>query len=263
MSQELEKSAFAASTLAESSEALKELSTRYNAFDDVLSRSKDLVRDLVQKNKSDRWYYETAIRVLIGTMVWILFRRIFYGPLWLIFGVPIKVAVGTVGFAARTVGLGRKAQVEFGGANPAQARGDWENLKQAVVEQSGGEKVGQVVDLGREEIERESDRKTMIEVVEKIIGGRETTIIRNTKSRNFQYDPEEEAAAATMVILREEKKEPRVTEVPSNEVPEDPRIVDVGDDASFVKKFTEEAREDPPYMEEATEQPVERVRDEL
>lgn len=90
MADELSRSRFASETLALSTEALKDLSHRYSVFDDVLGRSKELIRDLVKKNKSDRWYYEKAIQILIGCLTWIMLRRLVWGPIYLMLFMPVK-----------------------------------------------------------------------------------------------------------------------------------------------------------------------------
>ncbi|KAA8905333.1 hypothetical protein FN846DRAFT_907452 [Sphaerosporella brunnea] len=60
------------------------------AFDDILGKSWELIRDLVKKNKSDRWYFEKAIQILLGTLIWIVVRRLFWGPIWLLVVWPLK-----------------------------------------------------------------------------------------------------------------------------------------------------------------------------
>ena len=112
---ELSKSRFASETLAESGEALRELTARYSVFDDALRKSKTLIRDLVKKNKSDRWYYETAIRILLATLLWIVVRRLFWGPLWLVVVWPVQTlwwaGAAAVGLGSRSGGSASSAVV--------------------------------------------------------------------------------------------------------------------------------------------------------
>lgn len=88
---ELTRSQFASETLDQSTQALKELSTRYSAVDDMLLKSRRLITDLVRKNKSDAWYYEKAIYIMVFTIVWLIIRRFLYGPFWLFIWLPLKL----------------------------------------------------------------------------------------------------------------------------------------------------------------------------
>lgn len=106
LSSELSRSQFAQETLDASNAALAELNTRYSAFDDLLSKSGSLLRTLVSSTKSDSWYLTTAMWVLVGTIGWLLFRRLIYGPAWWFVWLPIKVALWTAWYAiAGVVGL--------------------------------------------------------------------------------------------------------------------------------------------------------------
>ncbi|KAF3264426.1 hypothetical protein TWF192_004110 [Orbilia oligospora] len=75
MTAELTRSHFASETLAQSTETLKQLGSNYSSFDNVISKSKGLITDLVKKNKSDMWYYQMSLYILIGTIGWLIFRR--------------------------------------------------------------------------------------------------------------------------------------------------------------------------------------------
>ncbi|KAI5858365.1 hypothetical protein BZA05DRAFT_432310 [Tricharina praecox] len=186
---ELQKSRFASETLAQSTEALRELGERYSAFDDVLGKSRELIRDLVKKNKSDRWYYEMAIKMLIGMLVWIVVRRLFWGPIWLLVVWPMKTTwwfvAGSVGLAVKA-GKGTESSVSIG------------TETRAVVMQSPVVIASDVVRETETERERERERegeredaKTMSEVVSRIITAaeeEEATIMKNTMSRRVD-DP--------------------------------------------------------------------------
>ncbi|KAK4156954.1 hypothetical protein C8A00DRAFT_40643 [Chaetomidium leptoderma] len=87
---ELAKSAFASQTLAESSAALADLQQSYAGLDGLLTRSRDLVGTLVSAQKSDTWYLQTALRLLLATLAWLVFRRFLYGPLWWLVWLPLR-----------------------------------------------------------------------------------------------------------------------------------------------------------------------------
>jgi protein transport protein SEC20 len=197
---ELSRSRFASETLAQSTEALKELSERYSAFDDILGKSRELIRDLVKKNKSDRWYFEKAIQILLGTLIWIVVRRLFWGPIWLLVVWPLKTIWWIF---ASAVGLGMGAgnsadtSVVVGSMSPVMAT-------RAVV-MSSPVAVASVkpVDEASQEMGREADAEdaqNMRQTVGKIIDGESTTITRNIKSRRF----EESAAQQTPIPPPEE-----------------------------------------------------------
>jgi protein transport protein SEC20 len=87
---ELAKSTFAAQTLAESTAALAELERSYQGLDGLLARSRDLVASLVSAQKSDTWYLQMALRMLLATLAWLVFRRFLYGPLWWLVWFPLR-----------------------------------------------------------------------------------------------------------------------------------------------------------------------------
>lgn len=92
LSNSLAQSRFAHDTLESSNAALQELNTRYGALDDLLSRSKGLLGTLLRTTKSDTWYLQTSLYILVGTIGWLLFRRLLYGPLWWFLWLPIKLS---------------------------------------------------------------------------------------------------------------------------------------------------------------------------
>ncbi|KAK2734008.1 hypothetical protein FQN55_003069 [Onygenales sp. PD_40] len=91
MQAELSRSQFAQETLNQSTAALTSLSESYSNLDTLLSSSRSLVSSLLHSQKSDTWYLETAFYILVGTIIWLVFRRIFYGPLWWIAWLPLKL----------------------------------------------------------------------------------------------------------------------------------------------------------------------------
>ncbi|KAJ5124782.1 uncharacterized protein N7515_008607 [Penicillium bovifimosum] len=99
MQAELSRSQFAQSTLEQSTAAISSLSESYSSLDTLLSSSRTLANSLLRSQKSDTWYLETAFYILIGTISWLLFRRVFYGPLWWLVWQPLKL-IARVMFAA-------------------------------------------------------------------------------------------------------------------------------------------------------------------
>ncbi|EER44619.1 conserved hypothetical protein [Histoplasma capsulatum H143] len=91
MQAELSRSQFAQDTLEQSTAALSSLSESYSTLDTLLASSRSLAASLLRSQKSDTWYLETAFYLLIGTIVWLVFRRILYGPLWWMLWMPLKL----------------------------------------------------------------------------------------------------------------------------------------------------------------------------
>lgn len=86
----LQQSAFAQQTLEESQEQLQTLAQRYQGTTDILQKSRGLVKTLMTSQKSDTWYLQTSVYILLVTIAWLVFRRLLYGPLWWLCWVPIK-----------------------------------------------------------------------------------------------------------------------------------------------------------------------------
>jgi protein transport protein SEC20 len=91
MSQELSKSQFAYDTLRESTAALERLGESYSTLDSLLSSSKNILGTLLRSQKSDTWYLETSFYLLAATIVWLLWRRLLYGPTWWLVWFPMKI----------------------------------------------------------------------------------------------------------------------------------------------------------------------------
>ncbi|KAG6229190.1 hypothetical protein E4U25_007486 [Claviceps purpurea] len=91
---ELFRSEYAHQTLTESSAALKELDESYSSLDSMLASSRDLLGMLLRSQKSDTWYLQTALYMLLATGAWLLFRRILYGPMWWLVWLPLRVLFG-------------------------------------------------------------------------------------------------------------------------------------------------------------------------
>jgi len=91
MQSELSRSRFAQETLEQSTKALAELGDKYTDITSLLHNSKNLVSTLVKSQKSDTWYLETAFYILVTTIIWLVFRRWFYGPIsWFVWW-PLKL----------------------------------------------------------------------------------------------------------------------------------------------------------------------------
>jgi protein transport protein SEC20 len=114
MQTELTRSQFAQETLDRSTAELKDLGEQYADLDSVLGASKKLAGTLLRSNKSDTWYLQTAFYILVVTISWLVFRRLFYGPLWWLLWLPLKLTykffIGVFG----AVGLAGSARSETG-----------------------------------------------------------------------------------------------------------------------------------------------------
>ena len=91
MTAELERSRFAQETLENSTKDLATLSESYSNLETLLSSSRSLVSSLLHSQKSDTWYLESAFYILAGTIAWLLFRRLIYGPGWWLLYFPTRL----------------------------------------------------------------------------------------------------------------------------------------------------------------------------
>ncbi|KAK4461849.1 hypothetical protein QBC42DRAFT_269070 [Cladorrhinum samala] len=133
ISSELSKSSFAAQTLAESSAALEKLQRNYDGLDDLLSQSRNLVSTLLTTQKSDTWYLQSALKILLITLGWLVFRRWVYGPAWWLVWLPLKMVFKT-GKAVSSIGTSK------GGAT----------MEVVVPGEGGGERRTTVIGVGEE-----------------------------------------------------------------------------------------------------------------
>lgn len=169
ISGELAKSAFASQTLAESSAALAELQRSYEGLDGLLARSRDLVGALVTAQKSDTWYLRAALRLLLCTLAWLVFRRFLYGPLWWIVWLPARTGWRITSGLSSHVGSGT------GSGTGAAGVGEMEVVVPG--EEEGGRRV--VVGVGEEgavptvRVERETaaegDPDSMVEKLGRMV----------------------------------------------------------------------------------------------
>ncbi|KAK2748366.1 hypothetical protein FQN57_001026 [Myotisia sp. PD_48] len=89
--EELSRSHFVQETLEQSTQTLNSLSESYSNLDNLLASSGSLVRSLLHSQKSDTWYLEMSFYLLLGTIIWLAFHRIFYGPLWWLVYMPVTL----------------------------------------------------------------------------------------------------------------------------------------------------------------------------
>lgn len=57
----------------------------------MLSSTRTLITSLARTQKSDTWYLEMAFYILVGTIIWLLFRRLLYGPTWYLIWLPLRL----------------------------------------------------------------------------------------------------------------------------------------------------------------------------
>ncbi|KAM7209077.1 Sec20 domain containing protein [Naviculisporaceae sp. PSN 640] len=161
---ELSKSAFARQTLAESTEALKELNKNYEGIDSLLSKSKTLVGTLLKSQKSDTWYLQTAFYILLCTLVWLVFRRFLYGPLWWLVWLPVRTVFRT---GKAVSGVGKSIQ-ESGGARMELRGSEGEGYRVVGVGAEGAVPTV-IVEVEKPKQKEEGEEETLIEKVERII----------------------------------------------------------------------------------------------
>lgn len=114
----------------QSTAALNSLSESYSNLDTLLSSSRTLVSSLLRSQKSDTWYLETAFYILIGTIIWLVFRRLLYGPMWWLLWLPLKIfyrvtfsllgVVGLASSAAQSTAVGNVVTPEVGATGTVQ-----------------------------------------------------------------------------------------------------------------------------------------------
>ena len=105
MQSELSRSRFAQETLEQSTAALADLGEHYTNLTTLLANSRSLLSSLVKSQKSDTWYLETAFYILVTTIIWLVFRRFLYGPLWWFVWLPLKLGYRVLFAAFAAVGI--------------------------------------------------------------------------------------------------------------------------------------------------------------
>ncbi|KAL2811900.1 hypothetical protein BJX63DRAFT_422128 [Aspergillus granulosus] len=216
MQAELSRSQFAQQTLEQSSAALSTLSESYSGLDTLLTSSRNLVGSLLRSQKSDTWYLETAFYILVGTISWLVFRRLLYGPLWWIVWMPFKLILRSVFGVSAAVGVASNAmQSSTTTVTPnirAQETPDLDHVPEAKVHSVGGnaipdqvpgadsadrdwiiDKIGEIVKENGDDFETNLDDFSPEELQ------RQAEIPSNTKKRisNFFNNKARAAAAAS------------------------------------------------------------------
>ncbi|KAJ5153354.1 uncharacterized protein N7482_009832 [Penicillium canariense] len=108
MQAELSRSQFAQETLEQSTAAISSLSESYSSLDTLLANSRSLANSLLRSQKSDTWYLETAFYILVGTIAWLIFRRVLYGPMWWLIWLPFKFVLRFAFAVLGAAGLSRE-----------------------------------------------------------------------------------------------------------------------------------------------------------
>jgi protein transport protein SEC20 len=169
MAAEMSKSTFAHETLAQSTAALQQLSESYGSLDSLLAGSRDLLGTLLKSQKSDTWYLETALALLLGTLGWLIFRRWLYGPLWWLVYFPLRTGFGVTFWAGKSaVGVARSGG---GGAGASMEVVGAQGEGTKVVDMSGGAVPTVGVGQAKTEEEIEHDPDSMVGKVGRIIDG--------------------------------------------------------------------------------------------
>ena len=125
---ELSRSEFAHETLVESSAALKQLNESYGSLDTMLASSRDLLGTLVRSQKSDTWYLQTAMYMLMVTGAWLVFRRLLYGPIWWLVLFPLRILFGVGSTATKAIlpkgsAPNQSGKVDVGGNEATEVKG--------------------------------------------------------------------------------------------------------------------------------------------
>lgn len=164
---ELTKSEFARQTLTESSAALKKLDESYTSLDGMLASSRDLLGTLLRSQKSDTWYLQTALYMLMVTGAWLVFRRILYGPLWWLVWLPLRIVFG-VGSKAGSAVISGSSSREPAQSGKAGVVIDGEIKVDGFPDESlPTAKVGREPTVAQEE--RDGNDESMVEKVGKIV----------------------------------------------------------------------------------------------
>lgn len=187
--------------LEQSTAAISSLSESYSSLDTLLASSRSLASSLLRSQKSDTWYLETAFYVLVGTITWLLFRRILYGPMWWLVWLPFKFALKFVFATLGVVGL-TKGSTELSSSQVASdisatiqqtaaaisgetvptKRASWEDQPSTDDEDRLIDQIGKMVDEGKQE-------GTGIDDISPEERQRQAELPRNTKKRMFEAEP--------------------------------------------------------------------------
>jgi hypothetical protein len=172
------------------------LSESYSSLDTLLANSRSLASSLLRSQKSDTWYLETAFYILVGTISWLVFRRVLYGPMWWLVWLPVKFAMrfvfaipGAVGIskgsnelAASSVASDISATIQHAaaGVTGSSGAGAGDHEKPTEAEQDRIiDKIGRMVEAGKWD-------GTNIDDISPEEMERQDEIPRNTKKRMYE-----------------------------------------------------------------------------
>lgn len=110
MNSEVQRSQFAHETLLETTRALEQLNESFSSLDTLLSKSRNLLGTLIRSQKTDEWYLQTALYLLLFTVSWLVFRRFIYGPAWWLIYTPTRLLLKALFAAFGVVGAGSATQ---------------------------------------------------------------------------------------------------------------------------------------------------------
>lgn len=126
----------------------------------------------MRSRKSDTWYLQTSLYMLLVTLAWLVFRRWLYGPVWWIVWLPLRLVFRTSVGVGNVMRPGEKPVEEGigqGRGNPVEGLPD-ESLptvrvvpeardSEDVDSDSMVEKVGRIIDEGGAEVRSDSADK--------------------------------------------------------------------------------------------------------
>ncbi|KAF1808971.1 hypothetical protein P152DRAFT_462025 [Eremomyces bilateralis CBS 781.70] len=82
MQSEVERSRASQEVFEQSSRDLRGLAENYTDLDSLLSSSSTLLKSLLRTSKTDSWYLQTTFYLLLGTVLWLVFRRLLWSPIY-------------------------------------------------------------------------------------------------------------------------------------------------------------------------------------
>lgn len=175
----------------QSTAAISSLSESYNSLDTLLASSRSLANSLLRSQKSDTWYLETAFYILIGTITWLVFRRVLYGPLWWLVWLPFKLVLKLVFTASAAVGLSQ-GSVELSPTSGGEIPVAFQETATAISydEPSTEVEEDRLIDkIGRMAQGEDEHKKTGVDDISSEERQRQEDIPRNTKKRMFEAEP--------------------------------------------------------------------------
>jgi len=129
--------------------------------------SRKLANSLLRSQKSDTWYLETAFYIIVGTIAWLLFRRMLYGPLWWLVWMPFRLIFRTIFAILGTVSITSSAvqSSQVADTNSAQEALELaQETKRAVPEGGAGDTAWE-----RDAAREEADQDRMIDKIGRMV----------------------------------------------------------------------------------------------